>query len=349
MVKSLAECIEITQNRKLFPSQHELSTDISAGVLHIEGPRITSTLFKIYAHVYRHHIEFLEENDMVKHCNSLFKHLLYFANQFDLMPGVDVTKPLQNLITLFLSSPSGRNADIPGIVLSRKCRAADNYKASNAVATCHREKEADKDAIYGKRTAHHGDVAFLLRHPASGEPAAQTPATCHATEAASLYIAQDPVHPPRAGGMSTVEALREGSTPKPENTQGDVSAESVDAAVKLSLWRETASMPAAGARRQNIAMNSTLRVLLGEARPDGFGLSQVDSKAGTTTTMSTSLSEVISEERARTPETKPNPLNDTFRVLTEGVRGTDEKMNDTFSVLNRCAWPLLKPGDAHPG
>lgn len=60
---------------------------------------IARRLFRIYAHVYRHHIETTEEIKITEHLNTSFKHFILFVQEFDLIDKRELSQgPLRDLI-----------------------------------------------------------------------------------------------------------------------------------------------------------------------------------------------------------------------------------------------------------
>jgi MOB kinase activator 1 len=58
---------------------------------------IMKRLFRIYAHLYYHHLEKLKELNVVRHLNTSFKHFIFFVTEFQIIAN-DQLEPLQDLI-----------------------------------------------------------------------------------------------------------------------------------------------------------------------------------------------------------------------------------------------------------
>jgi MOB kinase activator 1 len=59
---------------------------------------IMKRLFRVYAHCYHHHLQPLEQLDILKHMNTSFKHFLFFTKEFNLI-SQDQLEPLKKIIT----------------------------------------------------------------------------------------------------------------------------------------------------------------------------------------------------------------------------------------------------------
>jgi len=64
---------------------------------------IMKRMFRIYAHVYYHHLDKLKALQVAAHLNTSFKHFVFFANEFNLVP-VDQLDPLKDLIQPMLQA-----------------------------------------------------------------------------------------------------------------------------------------------------------------------------------------------------------------------------------------------------
>jgi MOB kinase activator 1 len=62
--------------------------------------KLVKRIYRIYAHAYMSHFEEFRENEVEAELNSFFKHLLCFAEEFDLMQDKDFS-PLEQLIRTF--------------------------------------------------------------------------------------------------------------------------------------------------------------------------------------------------------------------------------------------------------
>jgi len=58
---------------------------------------IVKRIFRVYAHIYIHHMNGIEELNMTSHLNTSFKHLLFFGDEFNLIPAKE-KEPLQEFI-----------------------------------------------------------------------------------------------------------------------------------------------------------------------------------------------------------------------------------------------------------
>jgi len=63
---------------------------------------IYKRLFRLYAHIYYHHLENLKSIGANAHLNTCFKHFIYFCYKFDLLDDQE-TLPLKKLINKFIS------------------------------------------------------------------------------------------------------------------------------------------------------------------------------------------------------------------------------------------------------
>jgi MOB kinase activator 1 len=85
---------EQLQNEALFPS-----------VIGVPFPKnfdqivrnIMKRLFRVYAHSYCDHLQYLTDIDILKHLNTSFKHFIFFAKEFNLIPQ-DQLDPLKVII-----------------------------------------------------------------------------------------------------------------------------------------------------------------------------------------------------------------------------------------------------------
>eukprot|EP01121_Diplochlamys_sp_Union-15-3_P020305 TRINITY_DN7898_c0_g1_i1.p1 TRINITY_DN7898_c0_g1~~TRINITY_DN7898_c0_g1_i1.p1 ORF type:complete len:206 (-),score=31.96 TRINITY_DN7898_c0_g1_i1:26-643(-) len=59
---------------------------------------IMKRMFRVYAHMYHHHLTELKNLDALSHVNTCFKHFYYFVVEFDLVKDSDMA-PLKSLIT----------------------------------------------------------------------------------------------------------------------------------------------------------------------------------------------------------------------------------------------------------
>merc|ERR1719316_328459 len=57
--------------------------------------------YRVYAHIYNHHYKALEQLDLHRHLNHVFRRLVLFLLEFDLLPAKEVEKPGMS----FLASP----------------------------------------------------------------------------------------------------------------------------------------------------------------------------------------------------------------------------------------------------
>jgi len=58
---------------------------------------IMRRFFRVYAHIYHHHIDYVCEIQAESHLNSCFKHLIFFAIEFSLMETKEM-QPLEEII-----------------------------------------------------------------------------------------------------------------------------------------------------------------------------------------------------------------------------------------------------------
>jgi MOB kinase activator 1 len=58
---------------------------------------IMKRLFRVYAHLYYHHLNELKELNVIAHMNTSFKHFIFFVAEFQLIPQEQL-KPLSDLI-----------------------------------------------------------------------------------------------------------------------------------------------------------------------------------------------------------------------------------------------------------
>jgi len=63
--------------------------------------KIYTRLFRVFAHIYVHHFHRIQELDEEAHLNAVFKHFLFFIDEFDLVDKRELA-PLQTLVEKFL-------------------------------------------------------------------------------------------------------------------------------------------------------------------------------------------------------------------------------------------------------
>lgn len=71
---------------------------------------IFKRLFRVYAHIYHHHIDSIRQIDAERHVNTCFKHFIYFVREFDLIESKEMT-PLQDLINEFVAKDEQRQQE----------------------------------------------------------------------------------------------------------------------------------------------------------------------------------------------------------------------------------------------
>mmetsp|Transcript_1822 Transcript_1822/g.2614 ORF Transcript_1822/g.2614 Transcript_1822/m.2614 type:complete len:224 (-) Transcript_1822:56-727(-) len=64
-------------------------------------------LFRVYAHIYHHHLERIVSLGEEAHLNTCFKHFYYFVSEFDLV-GKSQLAPLQDVIQAFLEKEKSK-------------------------------------------------------------------------------------------------------------------------------------------------------------------------------------------------------------------------------------------------
>lgn len=80
--------------------------------------RIFKRLFRVYAHMYFSHFEFIEKIEAVQHLNTCFKHFMLFVLEFKLIDKREL-EPLKKLIAQLVSgektpATAGRDSDKVG-------------------------------------------------------------------------------------------------------------------------------------------------------------------------------------------------------------------------------------------
>ena len=87
----------IIDNEKIFPSDPSIPfpKDFKSQV-----SKLFQRLFRIYAHIYYHHLEDVKTVGAEAHLNTSFRHFILFAKEFDLIPA-DQLAPLQPIINQF--------------------------------------------------------------------------------------------------------------------------------------------------------------------------------------------------------------------------------------------------------
>jgi MOB kinase activator 1 len=60
-------------------------------------------LFRVYAHIYYHHIKEIKELGLHRHLNTAFKHFILFSNEYKLI-SKDEQTPLKSIIVNLLSN-----------------------------------------------------------------------------------------------------------------------------------------------------------------------------------------------------------------------------------------------------
>jgi len=71
--------------------------------------RIFRRLFRIYAHIYYHHWDRIQEMGADAHLNTCFKHFIFFVKRFDLI-GPEELAPLDELIASFIEDHKAEKA-----------------------------------------------------------------------------------------------------------------------------------------------------------------------------------------------------------------------------------------------
>lgn len=64
---------------------------------------IMKRLFRVYAHCYYHHLENFEQLEVTPHVNTSFKHFIFFALEFKLIPSEQL-EPLRDVIDSMVQS-----------------------------------------------------------------------------------------------------------------------------------------------------------------------------------------------------------------------------------------------------
>ena len=67
--------------------------------------RIFKRLFRVYAHIYFSHFDFIEKIEAVEHLNTCFKHFMLFVLEFKLIDKREL-EPLKKLIAQLVSGAS---------------------------------------------------------------------------------------------------------------------------------------------------------------------------------------------------------------------------------------------------
>ena len=88
---------QIIDDEKIFPSDPSIPfpKDFKNQV-----SKLFQRLFRIYAHIYYHHLEDIKTVGAEAHLNTSFRHFILFAKNFDLIP-VEQLAPLQSIISQF--------------------------------------------------------------------------------------------------------------------------------------------------------------------------------------------------------------------------------------------------------
>jgi len=58
---------------------------------------VMKRLFRVYAHIYHHHMDAIDQMKAVQHFNTSFKHFIVFVQEFNLVEAKHLA-PLQDLI-----------------------------------------------------------------------------------------------------------------------------------------------------------------------------------------------------------------------------------------------------------
>lgn len=94
-IENLLRWIQETfQNPLYFPTELGVEfSDQARGMFE----QILKRLFRVYAHIYYHHINQITELNLQPHLNTSLKHFVLFCNEFDLVPQKEF-EPLSDLI-----------------------------------------------------------------------------------------------------------------------------------------------------------------------------------------------------------------------------------------------------------
>jgi len=85
---------ELLEDEKMFPSAINLPFPAQ---FRDNAYKIIKRLFRVYAHIYLHHLQDVREMKMEPHLNSSFKHFIFFVQEFQLI-STEELKPLQEVI-----------------------------------------------------------------------------------------------------------------------------------------------------------------------------------------------------------------------------------------------------------
>ena len=85
---------ELTHNEKVFPSDPDVPYPKDFMTV---CKNIFKRLFRIYAHIYHHHLDYMKKCSLQDNLNRSFRHFMAFSKEFNLIPA-DQLSPLQSLI-----------------------------------------------------------------------------------------------------------------------------------------------------------------------------------------------------------------------------------------------------------
>lgn len=70
----------------------------------VVAKNILKRLFRVYAHIYHHHFDYITQLGEEAHLNTSFKHFMYFIQEFKLLDDKEL-KPLEELIHKLTGKP----------------------------------------------------------------------------------------------------------------------------------------------------------------------------------------------------------------------------------------------------
>lgn len=88
----------VTDSKKAFPKDFKST-----------AAKILRRIFRVYCHVFHHHWDKIEEVDAVPLTNSCLKHLLFFMQEFELLPEKEAA-PLQDFIDEMVAKEEAKAA-----------------------------------------------------------------------------------------------------------------------------------------------------------------------------------------------------------------------------------------------
>ena len=91
------ESFFVTDPKKPFPADFRST-----------AAKILRRIFRVYCHVFHHHWDKIEEVDAIPLTNSCLKHLLFFMQEFDLLPDKEAA-PLQDFIDEMVAKEDARS------------------------------------------------------------------------------------------------------------------------------------------------------------------------------------------------------------------------------------------------